>query len=332
MKKLLALVLVAVLALGMVPAVLAEAAMPKIGVAIYKFDDTFMTGVRNAIEEAAKDVAEISMADSLNQQPTQNDQVTLFIGQEMNALAINPVDRTACPEISKKAQEAGIPVVYFNREPIADEMVDFTDWYYVGAKAEESGTMSGELIADYFAANPDKLGDDGVLQYVMLQGEPGHQDAELRTEYSLKALADAGMKVENLATDTAMWNRVNAQDKMAAWLTAYGDKIEAVLANNDDMALGAIEALKAAGYFVDGKYIPVVGVDATAPALEALKEGTLLGTVLNDAKNQGRATLMLAVAAAQGKVAEFAEYEMVDEHYVWVPYQKVTIDNYTQFE
>jgi len=193
MKKLLALVLVAVLALGMVPAVLGEAALPKIGVAIYKFDDTFMTGVRNAIEEAAKEVADISMADSLNQQPTQNDQVTLFLGQDMDALAINPVDRTACPEISKKAQEADVPVVYFNREPIADEMVDFTDWYYVGAKAEESGTMSGELIADYFAANPDKLGDDGVLQYVMLQGEPGHQDAELRTEYSLKALADAGV-------------------------------------------------------------------------------------------------------------------------------------------
>lgn len=89
-----------------------------------------------------------------------------------------------------------------------------------------------------------------------------------------------------MAQDTAMWDRVKGQEKMAAFLSSYGDKIDAVIANNDDMALGAIEALKAAGYFQNGKYMPVVGVDATAPAVQALKDGTLLGTVLNNAKNK----------------------------------------------
>lgn len=332
MKKLLSMAIALVMLVSMAAVVSAEGAVPTIGVCIYKFDDTFMTGVRNAITEAAEGIADAPIADSLNAQATQNDQVDMYISQGVDALAINPVDRTACSEISKKAEDAEIPVVYFNREPIAEEMTDYDNWYYVGAKAEESGTMSGQILVDYFTANPDALGDDGVIQYVMLQGEPGHQDAELRTEYSVNALKDAGFEVEELAIDTAMWDRVKGQDKMAAWLAAYGDQIECVLANNDDMALGAIEALKAEGYFSDGgKYMPVVGVDATAPALEALKEGTLLGTVLNDAVNQGKATLLLAVGAANDDFADFP-YEIIDEHYVWVPYQMVTEENYTEFE
>ena len=127
-----------------------------------------------------------------------------------------------------------------------------------------------------------------------------------------------------------MWNRVNGQEKMAAFLANHGDKIEAVFANNDDMALGAIEALRAAGYFRSGKYMPVVGVDATAPALEALKEGTLLGTALNDAKNQGKATLELAYVLAQGKTPTKANtgFEITDGKYVWVPYRKITMENW----
>jgi methyl-galactoside transport system substrate-binding protein len=303
---------------------------PNIGVAIYKFDDTFMTGVRNAISDAAKDKAKVDIVDSQNSQPTQNDKVDLFITKKVNALAINPVDRTAAGVIIDKAKAANIPVVFFNREPLADDMKKWDKVYYVGAKAEESGTMEGQLIADYWKKHPEAdKNKDGVLQYVMLKGEPGHQDAELRTKFSIKAVEDAGIKVQKLAEDTAMWDRVKGQEKMAAFLAANGDKIEAVFANNDDMALGAIEALKAAGYFKDGKYIPVVGVDATAPALKALEEGTLLGTVLNDAKNQGKATLNLAAALAQGQTPskDNIGYDIVDGKYVWVPYKKITKDN-----
>jgi methyl-galactoside transport system substrate-binding protein len=126
-----------------------------------------------------------------------------------------------------------------------------------------------------------------------------------------------------------MWDRVKGQEKMAAFLGSQGDKIEVVLANNDDMALGAIEALKAAGYFIGDKYMPVVGVDATAPGLEALKDKTLLGTVLNDAKNQGKATLMLSYVLAEGQTPTKANsgYEITDSKYVWVPYKKITLDN-----
>jgi methyl-galactoside transport system substrate-binding protein len=259
----------------------------------------------------------------------------MFLLKGVSSLAINPVDRTAAVFIIDKAMAKGIPVVFFNREPLPEDMAKYDKVYYVGAKAEESGTMSGQIIADYFTAHKeaDKNGD-GIIQYVMLKGEPGHQDAELRTEYSIKAIEAAGFKVEKVAEDTAMWDRVKGQDKMAAFLAAHGDKIEAVLANNDDMALGAIEALKAAGYFSEGKFMPVVGVDATAPALAALKEGTLLGTVLNDAVNQGKATLLLAAILGTGEkiTAGNFPYEITDGKYVWIPYQKVTLQNAADFE
>jgi methyl-galactoside transport system substrate-binding protein len=303
---------------------------PNIGIAIFNFNNTFMTDVRNTISDSSNGRAKVNIVDSQGSQPTQNDKIDLFITKKVDALAINPVDRTAASTIVDKAKTANIPVVFFNREPMPDVMRKWDKVYYVGANAEESGTMEGQLIVDYWKAHPEMdKNKDGVLQYIMLKGEPGHQDAESRTKYSIKAIEDAGIKVQRLAEETAMWDRVKGQEKTAASLAAYGDRIEAVLANNDDMALGAIEALKGAGYFKGDKKMPVVGVDATAPGLKALEEGTLLGTVLNDAKNQGKATLNLAIVLGQGQKPNKANtgYDIVDGKYVWVPYKKVTKEN-----
>ncbi|MDU2491107.1 MAG: galactose ABC transporter substrate-binding protein [Clostridium celatum] len=309
-----------------------------IGSAIYKFDDTFMTGVRTAMEKQSDaEGVKIELVDSQNKQPTQNEQVDTFITKGVNALAVNAVDRTAAGPIIEKAKAKDLPIVFLNREPEEADMQGYDKVWYVGAKAEQSGTQSGEIIVDYFKENPeaDKNGD-GVIQYVMLQGEPGHQDATLRTEYSIKAIEDGGFKTEKLAADTAMWDKAKATDLMKAFITGQGlDKIEAVLCNNDDMALGAIEALKAEGYNKGdaSKYIPVVGVDATAPALQAMKDGSLLGTVLNDAENQGKATVNVAIAAAQGKEInkDTVGYEVTDGKYIWIDYVKITQDNYQDY-
>ncbi|MCQ2012208.1 galactose ABC transporter substrate-binding protein [Clostridium butyricum] len=309
-----------------------------IGSAIYKFDDTFMTGVRTAMEGQAKEKSsKIELVDSQNKQPTQNEQVDTFITKGVNSLAVNLVDRTAAAPIIEKAKSKNLPIVFLNREPEKTYMDSYDKTWYVGAKAEQSGTQSGEIIVDYFKAHKeaDKNGD-GVIQYVMIQGEPGHQDATLRTEYSVKAIEDGGFKTEKLAADTAMWDKAKATDLMKAFITGQGlDKIEAVLCNNDDMALGAVEALKAEGYNKgdSSKYIPVVGVDATTPALQAMKEGSLLGTVLNDATNQGKATVNIAIVAAQGKEIneENIGYPVTDGKYVWIDYVKVTQDNYQDY-
>jgi methyl-galactoside transport system substrate-binding protein len=304
--------------------------MPTIGCAIYKFDDTFMTGVRNTISEAAEGKAEMEIVDSENAQTKQNDKVDLFLTKQVDSLAINPVDRTAAGVIIDRAMAEDTPVVFFNREPLPEDMQKWDKVYYVGAKAEQSGTMQGQLIIDYWQSHPEAdLNGDGVLQYVMLKGEPGHQDAELRTKYSIEAIEAAGIKVEKVAEDTGMWDRVKGQEKMAAFLSSSGDKIEAVLANNDDMALGAVEALKAAGYFEGDKYMPVVGVDATAPGLQAITDGTMLGTVLNDAKNQGLATYEVSYVLAKGETPskDNTGYEITDGKYIWIDYKPITKDN-----
>lgn len=312
----------------------------KIGVALYKFDDTFISTVREAIDEVAEEKRSetgekitLNYQDGQGQQATQNDQIDTFITQGYDVLVVNMVDRTAASVVINKAKEAGIPVVFFNREPVEDDMASWDQLYYVGAKAEESGTMQGEVIAKYWKENPeaDRNGD-GILQYVMLEGEPGHQDAILRTEYSIKALEGEGIKTEELASDTANWQRAEGQEKMAAWISAFGDKIEAVFANNDDMALGAIEALKAAGYFKDDKFIPVVGVDATAPALDSLAEDELYSTILQDAKGQGKAIFDIAYALAKGEDPKDVVDGITDEKYVWVPYQTITKENMEEFK
>ena len=335
MKKF-ALIITAVVAVSAVAAFAASDAL--VGACIYKFDDTFMTGVRNAMSaEMARQGGEIEIVDSQNRQPTQNDQVDTYISKGANALIVNPVDRTAAEPLMQKAKAEGLPIVFVNREPYPDVMAAYDKIWYVGAKAEESGTQSGQIIADYFKANPkaDKNGD-GKIQYIMIRGEQGHQDATLRTEYSLKAIKDAGFEVVELGNDTANWDKVQATDKMKGFISAVGvDNIEAVLANNDDMALGAIEALKAEGYNIGdaSKYVPVVGVDATAPALEAMSKGEMLGTVLNDADNQGIAAVKAAVVAADDKpvTEEAIGYKITDGKYIWIPYQPVTVDNYKNF-
>jgi len=321
-----------------------------IGSCVYKFDDTFMTGVRNAMQAKADTLGvQLETMDSQNKQPTQNEQVDTFITKGVNALCINPVDLTASGPIVDKAKAAGVPIVLYNREPDASVLQSYDQAWYVGAKAEESGVQSGTILVDNWKQHPewDKNGD-GMIQYVLLQGEIGHQDATLRSQYSQKTLQDAGLitgfDFDNwnqlnsclLATDTATWDKVKATDLMKTWIASIGlDKIEAVIANNDDMALGAIEALKAEGYNSGdaSKYIPVVGVDATAPALDAMKDGSLLGTVLNDAVNQGNATVAIAYAAASGQSIDKSTvgYDISDGKYVWVPYVMVTADNYTDF-
>ena len=141
----------------------------------------------------------------------------------------------------------------------------------MGPRGEQSGIFQGQIVWEQWQEDRERVdrNGDGVLQYVMLEGEPSHQDALLRTEYSIKTLTNAGVLVEKLASDTANWNQGQAAAKMSQWHQEFGSQIEAVFANNDDMALGAIDVLLEAG--VAPEEMPViVGVDATVPALEAM--------------------------------------------------------------
>ncbi len=303
--------------------------LPKIGVTIYKFDDNFMSFVRRSIETAAEGKAELILNDSQNNQATQNDQVDMMISKGVKSLAINLVDPQAAPTIIGKAQSENLPLIFFNKEPDQTAMQSYDKVWYVGTNSAESGIIQGELIAKMWADHPewDRNGD-GVMSYVMLKGEPGHPDAEARTKYSIDTVVEKGILVEELELQPGFWDSVKGKELMDAWISKHGDDIEMVIANNDGMALGAIQSLQAAGYFNDGKYMPVVGVDAIPDALSKIKDGSMLGTVLNDAKNQGQATLDLARNAALGKdPLEGTEWKLDDQKAVRVPYVAVTLDN-----
>lgn len=303
--------------------------LPKIGVTIYKYDDNFMSFVRRAIEKNADGTATLELNDSQNDQAKQNEQVDLMISKGVNSLAINLVDPQAASTIIGKAKDAGLPLVFFNKEPNAADMASYDKCWYVGTASKEAGIIQGELILEAWKANPnwDKNGD-GVMQYVLLKGEPGHPDAEARTTYAVSTVTDAGVAVEELELQTGMWDTVKAKELMDTWLSKHGDAIEFVIANNDGMALGAVSSLQAEGYFTGDKFMPVVGVDAIPDVLTKIEEGTMVGTVLNDAANQGKATVDLARNVAQGKdPLEGTEWTLDDTKAVRVPYVAVTIDN-----
>jgi methyl-galactoside transport system substrate-binding protein len=305
---------------------------PTIGVTIYKFDDNFMSFVRRAIESNAEGNAELILNDSQNDQAKQNEHVDMMISKGVKSLAINLVDPQAAPSIIEKAKSADLPVVFFNKEPSAEAMASYDKTWYVGTASAESGELQGQLVADSWKANEkwDKNGD-GKIQYVLLKGEPGHPDAEARTEFSIKKIQEEGIEVEELELQTGMWDSVKGSELMDTWLAKHGDKIEFVIANNDAMALGAISSLQAEGYFEGDKFMPVVGVDAIPDALSKIEEGVMVGSVLNDAANQGKATMDLALNVAQGKdVLEGTSWELDENKAVRVPYLIITLDNIDQ--
>jgi methyl-galactoside transport system substrate-binding protein len=306
-----------------------QGTLPRIGTTIYKFDDNYMSFVRKAYEAVGAGKAEILLADSMNDQSKQNDQIDTYINKGVKALAVNLVDPAAAGTIIEKARKADLPLIFFNKEPATNEIMSYDKCWYVGITSAEFGILQGDMVADYWFSHPEAdRNKDGVLQYVMLKGEPGHRDAELRTTEPIRILKERGIQVEQLELQTGMWDTAKGKDLMETWLAKHGDKIECVIANNDAMALGAVEALKAAGYFVGGKYLPVVGVDGLPEAIDLIKKGQMLGTVLNDPKALGEATFDLALNVAQGKhPLEGTAWTFGDIKDVRVAAEIITLDN-----
>ncbi|GAB1455344.1 galactose/glucose ABC transporter substrate-binding protein MglB [Spirochaetota bacterium] len=306
-----------------------------IGANIYSFADNFMNGVMKPELEryAAGKGAKIEIVDSEGQQAKLNDQVDVFITKKVSVLAINLVRPRLCKVNHRQGQVRRHPLILFNKEPTeAGAMASYDKVWYVGTNSAESGIIQGQMMVSDWKANPswDKNGD-GVVQYVLLKGEPGHPDAEARTKESVKAFVDAGIKVQQLALEAdPNWSTQHGNDKMAAWLTSsFGKSIELVICNNDGMAFGAINALKAAGV-----KLPLYGVDALDQALTHIADGEMNGTVLNDGVNQSRATVDLAINAAMGKpVTEGTSWKLDTDgtKAVRIPYLPVTPKNYKEF-
>ena len=294
-----------------------------VGVCIYKFDDAFMTTYRNALQEILEGKGyKVTVVDGNNDQAKQNEQINTFITQGVDALIINPVMTSAADQIIDLVKTAGIPTVLINREPTAEQMAVYDKLVYVGCDAAQSGTFQGELILE--TANQGDINGDGKISYIMIQGDPENIDAQLRTEYSVGALKDAGKEVEQLNLTRGDWDRNRGQEIAANDLAQFGDQIEVIFCNNDDMAIGALQSIQAAGRKVN-EDIYLVGVDALDAALNEVMNGNMTGTVLNDAVGQATEAVNQMEALLGG--ATFSS----GNQSVYVDYVKVTPDNAKDF-
>lgn len=309
-----------------------ERAAIRIGVLCYNQSDTYIselvTTFMKQINESkvGKDTV-IVMKDGVGSQRTQNEQAEELVASQCDILCVNLVDRNEPSEIIRLAREHDIPVIFFNREPVPEDMRQWNRLYYVGADARQSGQLQGELAAGYILDNPcvDK-NNDGKIQYVVLEGEAGHQDAILRTEKSVNTLKEKGIRLEKIGSGIANWNRAQAENRMEQLIQLNHDGIELVLSNNDEMAIGAYNAYKKLNFTKQSMPI-FFGVDGTEVGILAVRDGVLAGTVYNNKEGQATAMRKLCEEIEKDKKGKIVELDK----YIYLPYSIITKETVGQY-
>jgi len=280
-----------------------------LGVSMALFDDNFLTSVRASMGSRAQQLnAGIQFEDAQNDIGRQLNQIENFIAQKVDAIIVNPVDTDATPRITRLAVRAGIPLVYVNRLP-ADKQLP-PGVAFVGSDETQSGTLQMREVCRLL---------QGRGNIVIMMGELTNQSARQRTQDVFDVIAKPPCHgIQVVAKQTANWKRTEAADLMTNWLSA-GLRPQAVVANDDEMAIGAIQSLKQAKLLSS---TVVAGIDATADGLAALKAGELKATVFQNGAAQGAGAVDTALKLARGeKVPSF----------VWVPFELVTAANLSSY-
>ena len=294
------------------------AAAENIGVSMALFDDNFLTVLRNGMQDyaAGMDDVTLQVEDAQNDVGRQLNQIQNFVASGVDAIIVNPVDTDATIAMSNLAAEAGIPLVYVNRQPVnVDELPE--GQAFVASDEVESGTLQTQEICRLLK---EAGKGDGATAVVMM-GELSNQAARIRTQDIKDVIAtDECSFIEIVEEQTARWSRTQGTDLMTNWLSA-GIQFDAVISNNDEMAIGAIQALKTSGMAMD--QVIVGGIDATADALAAMQAGDLDVTVFQNAAGQGQGAVDAALSLARG--------EAVDSK-VYVPFELVTPQNLAEYQ
>ena len=334
-----------------------EAAAPadagSVAVFYYTYGDTYISSVRAALD-ATFDAAGVAYQDydSNNSQTTQTEQIDTAIAQGAKVLVVNQVDTGSddtTKNIIEKATAANIPVIFFNRS-VGEEVVSAYDKaVFVGTDYEMAGHMQGEMIGNYLVENYDTidLNGDVVISYVMFKGQEGNAEADARTQYGVEdadailtaagkealSFYDSNNSNKYLVDQGGAWSAAAATDYLQTALSQYSEAnsnmIELVIANNDEMAIGAVTALQNAGYNLeDGSatVIPVFGVDATDAAKEAIGKGTMIGTIKQDAEGMAN-TIAQITQNFQSGADKFADVDAANVVGTWrvnIPYATYT--------
>ena len=307
-----------------------------ISIFIYTYDDTFISSLvsnlRTLINESNIDANYYYASRS---QAKQNEQITNEIENNNNKLlVVNSVDRLADSSIIDKAKLYDLPVIFFNREPLDKDLEEGSKYYYVGNNPKSEGLLQAKMAKDLFGSPYslnslyDKNGD-GKIQTVLLKGEQGHQAMENRSKYCIQGLENSGYKVDLLTTSYCNWSRSLGAEEMEKIYDSYGDQIELIFSNNDDMALGAIDYLLEKNIFsstatdVSEQPIQIIGVDATSVARTAISNHLMYGTVKNDAKKQAETISELTNLIIENKSLDGVDFTSGNK--IYVPGQEITI-------
>lgn len=351
MKKQLALILSLALALTMLAGLVSckkDNSDGEVSVFYYTYSDTYISSVRSEMDAMLKKAGlKYQNYDANGNQTTQTEQITTALAKNSRLLIVNVVDTgsdDAAQNIIDLAKAKNVPVIFFNRSVKKDVIASYEKCAFVGTDYEEAGHLQGQIIGEYVLKNYDKLdlNGDGKISYAMFKGQEGNMEAIARTKYAVedanKILTAAG-KAELVYYDAnnankyqvdqnGQWSSAAATDYMNTNLSQFnegnGNMIELVIANNDEMALGAITSLQTKGYNKEGgKLIPVFGVDATEAAKNAIKEGSMVGTIKQDAEGMAKALCTIAQNLLNDKsLFEGVDADMVVDNWrVNIPYQ-----------
>ena len=348
MKKLLVLALALILALGCMSA-FAEEELPEsldIRVLVWKYDDTYGSTVRAAMEKWAAYYSEemgidiqLTMYDAADDIGKQIEQATMVCSQGCDFVIINLAEVSNGAALTTMFQEAGIPFLFYNKQPaeatVQEVLVD-TGTIFIGTLARQAGDMQGQILYDlYTADNSIDRNGDGKLQYVMLMGEPQNDEAIARSQYSVETAEALGLEMEQIGeTLVCNWDQAQAQDAINALWAAEGDNIEVIFANNDMMALGAVAAINGYGYNTGNEGDPsvvVIGVDAIDAALVSIQDGGMTATVKQDGDAMGQANILCAINGALGRDwldgTDYTYDENEEFYCIRIPYAKITGDD-----
>lgn len=298
----------------------------EVSVFYYTYSDTYISSVRSSMDKMLADAGlKFNNYDANSNQTTQTEQIDTAIAKGSSLLIVNIVDTgsdDAAKNIVSKAKNADIPLIFFNRSVSEAVVSSYEKCVFIGTDYEMAGHMQGELIGNYVLKNYNTLdlNGDGKISYVMFKGQQGNAEAEARTKYGVedadKVLTAAGKSKlvfydaknssKYLVDQGGNWSAQAANDYMKTILSAYSEAnrnmVELVIANNDEMALGALAALQEAGYNKSGgKTIPIFGVDATDAAVSKIKDGSMTGTIKQDADGMAKTISDVAKNLTDGK-------------------------------
>lgn len=353
MKKLMAVILTLAFALGLTACGggSGSSSNGEVSVFYYTYSDTYISSVRSAMDKLLTDAGlKYQNYDANGNQTTQTEQVTTALAKGSKLLIVNVVDtgsNDAAQNIIDQAKAKDVPVIFFNRSVEESVVTSYDKCVFVGTDYEMAGHMQGEMIGKYLVENYNKLdlNGDGKISYVMFKGQEGNMEAIARTQYGVedanKVLKEAGKpelefydasnKNKYLVDQNGTWSSAAATDYMGTILAQYSEAnknmVELVIANNDEMALGAVSALQTAGYNKEGtKAIPVFGVDATDAAKSAVNSGAMVGTIKQDADGMAKAitTITQNFFADKNALDSIDSENLVGKWRVNIPYATYT--------